>query len=129
MVSVEMVHGIYAKLENRPGTLERATRAISDKRINVDGLSLETFGNQGFLRVVTQRPKEALEALRATGLEAYDSEVVVASLPNKPGELHRACQEIAAAHVNVEGVLCTSDGRVAFRTSDNERAAQILKKL
>jgi hypothetical protein len=129
MVSVEMVHGIYAKLENRPGTLERATRAITDKRVNVDGISLETFGNQGFLRVLSQRPKEVLDALRASGIEAYDSELVLASLPNKPGELHRATQEIASAQLNVEGVVCTADGRVAFRTSDNERAAQILRKL
>ena len=129
MSSVETLHAIYAKLENRPGTLERVARALGDKKINIDALSLETVGGTGFARVVTSKAKDAVKALQAVGVEAYESDILVASLPNRPGELARATAELAAANVNLEAVTTTPDGRLAFRTSDNERAAAILRKI
>lgn len=129
MVNVENVHAVYAKLENRPGTLERAARAISEKRLNIDAIGLETVGSTGFARFIVQRPKEAVEALKHAGIEAYESQLLVTHLANRPGELHRATAEIAAAGINLEGIVTTAEGRLAIRTSDNERAAQILRKL
>jgi hypothetical protein len=129
MTNVEIVHGIYAKLENRPGTLERAAKALGAKHINIDAIGLETNGNQGFVRIVTHKAKEGVDALRATGIEAFESQLAVALLSNKPNELARATSELAAAGVNVEGIVTTTDGRLAFRTNDVERTAQILRKL
>jgi hypothetical protein len=129
MTNVEIVHGIYAKLENRPGTLERAAKALGAKHINIDAVALETNGNQGFVRILTHKSKEAVDALRANGVEAYESQLAVALLSNKPNELARASAELAAAGVNIEGILTTTDGRLAFRTSDVERTAQVLRKL
>lgn len=129
MMNVENVHAVYAKLENRPGTLERATRVIGEKRINVDAIGLETVGSTGFVRILSPRSREVLDALKHAGIEAYESQVIVAHVPNKPGELHRAAADIAAAGINVESIVTTADGRLAIRTSDNERASQILRKL
>jgi len=129
MTNVEIVHGIYAKLENRPGTLERAAKALGAKHINIDAVTLETSGEQGFVRILTHKSKEAVETLRANGIEAYESQLAVALLSNRPNELARAAGELAAAGVNIEGVLTTTDGRLAFRTSDVERTAQVLRKL
>lgn len=129
MVTVENVPAIYAKLENRPGSLDRAARAIAEKRINVDSISLETVGSTAFARILSPRSKEVVDTLKAAGIEAYESQLIATHLANKPGELHRATSEIAAASINVEAVVTTADGHLAFRTSDNERAAQILRKL
>lgn len=129
MPSVETIHAVYAKLDNRPGTLEHVARALAGHKINVDALSLETVGSTGFARLLTHKAKEAVRALHNAGVEAYESDAVVVALPNRAGELARAAAEVAAAGVNVEAVLTTADGRLAFRTSDNERAAQILRKL
>jgi len=129
MVEVEIVHAVYARLPNHPGTLERAARALGEHRINVDALSLETHGGEGYARILTHKAKEATEALRKAGVEAHVSELAVALLPNAPGELARACAELAAAGLNVEGVVTTPGGRLAFRTNDVETTAQVLRKL
>jgi hypothetical protein len=129
MTTVETIHAVYVKLDNRPGSLERAARALGEKRVNIDAISLETVGSTGFARIVTHKGKETLRVLHAAGLEAYESDTLLVSLPNKPGELARATAEVAAAGVNVEAVTTTADGRLAVRTSDNERAAAILRKL
>lgn len=129
MPAVETTHAVYVKLDNRPGTLEHMARALAEKRINVDGISLETVGSTGFARIVTHKSRETLRALHDAGVEAFESDTLVVALPNKAGQLARATAEVAAAGVNVEAVTTTADGRLAIRTSDNERAAAILRKL
>lgn len=129
MVAVQPQNSVYATIENRPGTLERASRILADKRINIDAISVETVGFMGAIRILTQKSKEAQEALRAHGIEAHDSEHLIVTAQNKPGELTRICSELAAAGVNVESVLTTPEGKLAMRTSDNELASRILGKL
>lgn len=129
MTNVETVHAIYARLENRPGSLQRAAKALGEHKINIDAMSGETIGNLGYVRIMTHKAREAVDALKRAGVDAYVSEMVVAHLPNKAGELARATAELTAAGINVEGVVTTADGRLAFRTSDVERTATILRKL
>lgn len=129
MVHTEVAPAVYVKLENRPGTLDHATRVLRDRRLNIDAMSLETVGSTGFVRILTPRFREALEALRSERIEAHETQLVLARVENKPGEMHRLASELAAAGINVEWVLTTPDGRLAFRTSDNDMAGRILAKL
>lgn len=129
MVKVDTATMVYARLANRPGTLEEAARILGTRNLNIEALGLETVGSTGFVRVLMHRPEDALAALRSAGIEAFASESLVVSLHNKPGELGRAAGELAAAGINVEAVVTTPDHRLVIRTSDNERAAQVLRKL
>lgn len=129
MTNVEVVHAVYARLENQPGTLERAAKALGAKQVNIDAIALETTGSVGIARILTHKAREAVETLRSAGFEAYDTQLVLATIPNRPNELARATAELAAAGLNIESVLTTPEGRVAFRTNDVERTAQILRKL
>lgn len=129
MVAVETIPAVYVKIENRPGTLEQVARIASERRLNIDALALETVGTTAFARVSVRRSHEMVQALRANHIEAHESDLVVATLPNRPGELARACGELSAARVNIEAVLTTPEGRVAFRTNDNGTALHILGKL
>ncbi|MFA5861369.1 MAG: ACT domain-containing protein [Candidatus Thermoplasmatota archaeon] len=129
MTNVEVVHSVYTKLENRPGTLDRAAKVLGAKQMNIDAISLETSGNNAYARFLTHKPREAVEVLKSNGIDAYESQMVVTTLSNRPGELARATAELAAAGLNIEGILTTPEGRLAFRTNDIERTAQILRKL
>jgi hypothetical protein len=129
MVNTQTAVAVYAKIENKPGALARLTRAIGDRHLNIDAISLETVGETGFARIHAPRPREIVQALRMIGLECYESPTIVASIPDRPGELARAAAEIAAAGINIESVTVTTDGRLSFRTNDNDRAEQILRKL
>lgn len=129
MTNVEIVHSVYAHIENRPGSLQRAAQTLGKHNVNIDAITVETHGNEGYARILTHKAKEAVEHLRNAGVNAYESDLVVANLPNKAGTLGRAAAELAAAGINVEGVVTTPDGKLAFRTNDVERTAQILRKL
>lgn len=129
MTNVEIIPAVYARIENRPGSLERAARILKESKINVEAMSLETNGPEGFARFLTPRAKDAVEQLRKANVDAYESHLAVVALTNRTGELARATSELAAAGLNIEGVVTTTDGRLAFRTNDVERTAQILRKL
>lgn len=129
MVTVEQITAVYAKIENRPGNLQRLTRAVAERNVNIDAISAETVGETGIVRFTTHKPRECVDALRHLGIEAYESQILVANIPNRPNQLQLATAELAAATINIEGVFTTPEGRLAFRTSDNDRAAQILRKL
>lgn len=129
MVHVETVNLVYAKLENRPGPLQEAALVLGQGRFNVDGVSLETIGSTAFLRVHVQRPSEAVDALRAAGVDAFQSEAILAAAHNRPGEIARLAGEMAAAGVNVEAIVTTANHQLIIRTSDNARAVDVLRKL
>ena len=128
-MKVETSPAVYVKIENQPGSLERIARVLGDRRINIDAIGAETVGSTGFTRLVTAKTREAVDALRAANIDAYESQFVVAPIQNRPGELARICSELAAAGINIEAVLTTPDGRVGFRTHDNDLASRILAKL
>lgn len=129
MTNVEIIHAVYARLENRPGTLQTVAKTLGAHKINIEALSLETNGSQGYARILTPKWKEAIEHLRSANVEAHETQLAVVTLTNKPGELARATAELAAAGLNIEGVVTTMEGRLAIRTNDVERAAQVLRKL
>lgn len=129
MVNVDIVNAVYCKVENRPGNLSRIGRALGEQKVNIDAISADTLGGTGVVRILTHKPNEAVNALRNVGIEAYESPTVVANIPNQSGKLGQALGDVAASGINVEGVITTPDGRVALRTSDPERTAQILRKL
>jgi len=129
MVNTEIIHAVYAKLENRPGSLEHVCKVVGERRVNIDSLTLETIGNTGYARFLVKNAPTLVEALRQNHVESYETELVLASIPNKPNELYRATSELAAARLNIESVFATPEGRLAIRTNDNEMAARILGKL
>jgi len=129
MVTVEEGPAVYVKVENRPDALARVTRALVERRIGLDGVSVETMGGTAVVRLVVKQPRRAVAALREMGLDAFESEVLFTAATSRPSALARIAAELAQADVNVEGVVTTADRRLALRTSDNARAAEILRKL
>ena len=129
MVNTEIVHAVYAKIENRPGSLEHLAKVLGERRINIDAMSLETVGGLGYARLVTRDAKQTLELLQQSNIDAYPTQLVLTALPNKPRELFRATSDLAAAGLNIESVLTTPEGKLAIRTNNNEMAQRVLSKL
>jgi hypothetical protein len=128
-LNIENTPAVYAKIENRPGSLERLARLLGDARINIDAIGAETLGSTGLVRLSTSKAREAVEVLRSANIEAYVSDLVQANPQNKPGELAKLCAELAAAGLNVESIVTTPEGRLAFHTNDAQLATSILRKL
>jgi hypothetical protein len=87
------------KLPNSPGALGGVCRLLSDERVNILAMSLESGGQ---LRLVVDNHVHGGATLREHHHQVAERDVLVTSLPNAPGALAPALKLVADAKINVE---------------------------
>jgi len=118
-------------LENKPGTLAEMCRALAEKDINVRALTVSDTVDHAVVRIVVDRPEEAVHLLGDAGMLVIENDVVVVDVENRPGALAELAQKCAEAELNIEYAYCTADadqdkGMFVLRTRDLEKAARAL---
>lgn len=113
------------RLANSPGALAGVCRLLSDARINVQALGLETGGQ---LRMVVDNHVHAAAVLRDHHHQVTERNVIVTAVPNGPGALAPALKMIGDANVNVEyayggGAEGSPTATIVIGVEDAERAA------
>ena len=89
------------RLANSPGALARVSRLLSDERVNILAIALESGGQ---LRLVVDNHIHAAAVLREHHYQVTEHDVIVASIPNSPGALAPTLKLVSDANVNVEYV-------------------------
>src|SRR5262245_23472828 len=87
------------RLPNSPGALAGVCRDLSDERVNILAMSLESTG---LLRLVVDNHVHATAVLRERHYQVTERDVIVVAVPNTPGSLAWALKLVADAGVNVE---------------------------
>jgi hypothetical protein len=87
------------RLGNSPGALAGVCRLLSNERINVLAMELESGGQ---LRLVVDNHVHAAATLRDHHHQVVERDVIVTTVPNAPGALAPALQLVADADVNIE---------------------------
>ena len=87
------------RLPNSPGALAEICRALSDERVNIVALSLESGGQ---LHLVVDNSVRAEGILRERRHKVTAREALVVSAAHSPGELLQVLSLISAAGVNLE---------------------------
>ena len=88
-------------IENRAGRAAEVCRLLQSANVNVCGFMISDTNDYGILRLVTDRPDAALEALNAAGYAAKAKPILVARLDNVPGNLNRLLDSLSGAGVNL----------------------------
>lgn len=98
--------------ENRIGTLANITEALGGAGINIDAISAYEHGGKAVFRVITSDPMSARKAVeRVHGVNDVSiSEVVVARLENRPGELGKLTRKMANRGIDIETIYIISKG-------------------
>lgn len=91
-------------LENKPGTLTEVATALGKANINITGFQLQAQGDFGQFRFLTNDPTKTEGWLRSTRHAFRVRDIVTVPVENRPGELGRITQRLAASGVNVEAV-------------------------
>ncbi|HLE47854.1 MAG TPA: ACT domain-containing protein [Candidatus Thermoplasmatota archaeon] len=102
---------MHVTLENKPGMLAKAARALADAGVNVEAVESEILGRSGFFRCYTDQPELAEKTLRAKGYVVVAMEILEVRLENRPGEAARMCETLSAAKVNIESMFGSSPGK------------------
>ena len=102
---------IVLKVQNEPGTVAAATKALAEGGINI--LSIFGWGPEGVVQLMVDNPRKAMKALAAAGTAYSEAKANVVELPNKPGTLHSYLQKLAKQGVNLRSIsgASTKSGR------------------
>ena len=107
-------------LENRSGRLAGVLGILSSIGANIRALSLADTNDFGILRLIVDKPDEALAALKSGRFTVLSTDVLAVEVPDRPGGLQSVLEVLAAADVNVEYMY-------AFVTRKTEKAVVIFR--
>jgi hypothetical protein len=121
-------------LDDEPGTLAAVADLLGQHHINIYALSLAEGVGHGYVRMVVDKPDEAVKVLRAAEELVMEREVLLLELSNQPGSLGAVTRRLAEARINIEYAYCAGGpsvdkGLVVVRVSDHARALKILEAM
>ena len=123
---MEMVRQLSVFLENKPGVLAEVGSALSEKGVNILGISVSDTVDHAVVRIVASDPDLAREVLEEGGALVVANEVVQLDLEDRPGMLAEIARKLCDAGVNIEYAYGSApfDGkaRIYVRVSDDEKA-------
>ena len=95
MIRIELA----LRLPNSPGALGGVCRLMSDERVNILAMALDSSGQ---LRMVVDNHVHAAGVLREHHHQVTERDVIVTSVPNMPGSLAPALRLVSEANINLE---------------------------
>jgi hypothetical protein len=120
-------------LENAPGRLYEATKALGEAGINLRALSLVDTNDFGVLRLLVSDVAATRRIMMKKHFPARVDEVVAAEIEDRPGSLSRLLKPLLDEKINVSYMYAFtgfSSGQAVmiFRFDDNDRAIETLLK-
>lgn len=108
---------------DRPGTLARATEAIANAGINIDGFAEV----EGTLHVLTGDAAATRRTLETAGFQVRgEQEVVVVDVADRPGVAADVFRRIADADVNVDFSYVATNNRMVVGANKVQKVADLL---
>lgn len=119
-------------IENREGRLEEVLDVLKQSGVNIVSLSLADTSEYGLLRLLVNNPEAGKNALRENGFSAMLTDVLGVKLCHRVGYLQELLEVICKNGINIEYMYAlstgTDDASIVIKTSDLEKAAEILKE-
>ncbi len=118
-------------IENKKGSLAEVTKFISDKHINLKAVSIADSQDFGILRIITDKPNEARELLKAEGYTVTATSVLAVAMTDSPGSMASILSVLSDADVSVEYTYAfmsniANKAYMIFRVDDNDKATKAL---
>ena len=121
-------------MENRPGALAAMCDALAELGINLLAMTVSDTVDHAVVRIVVDKPDEAVHALGEAHMLVVESDVLVAELPNRPGMLAQVAHRLADGQMNIEYAYCAANadqetGTLVLRVADPAAALAQLQNL
>ena len=118
-------------LENKPGQLSGICRALAQSGINIATLSLADTADFGIVRMIVDDHVKGVEVLGKAGYAVRETEVVMATVPDRPGGMAELMEKLDSAGVDIEYSYAYALERggkaiLVFRFKDNAKGEAAL---
>ncbi|TMG52742.1 MAG: hypothetical protein E6H84_13520 [Chloroflexi bacterium] len=118
-------------LQDKPGTLAKATEAIAQEQINLEGGATFKCGGEGIFHALFKTEKDATSAkksLEKIGFKVREqTPVVVTDAEDKPGGAAKIYRSIAEQEVNVNFTYLATNTRVVIGADDPQKVTDALR--
>lgn len=107
-------------IENKPGRLQHVLKVLSDKKINIQTLTIAEVNDFGILRLIVNRPEEAIEELKKEHVTCSKTDVLAIAIDDKPGSLAKMIDSFSSRKINIEYMY-------AYTQRSNDQAIMIFR--
>jgi len=125
-----MLEQVTVFLENSKGRLAALTRVLANAGVNMQALTIAETSDYGLVRIVCDKPEEAVDALREADFRAITTKVIAVAVPNRPGGLADLLDAFEELGLNIEYGYCFSseagEAIDVLKVADPERAAEAI---
>jgi len=120
-------------LENKKGRLYDAAVALGGAGIDIKALTIAESEGFGVLRMVVNKPNEALDVLKKNGFVASITDIVAVEVKDQPGGLAGILKILNDNDINLEYMYAfveknADNAIVVFRFEDTDKAISVLIK-
>jgi len=124
------MNAFIVDLMNKPGELARLADTIAQKGINITSFACATAGGTSTVVLLTNDESGTRRAISEGGFGARETELITASLDNKPGSLAAAAKKLSDAGINIEAAVPTGMAggnlSISFATDNPAKARELL---
>lgn len=122
-----MVRQLNVFMENRLGRLYEICDLLGKNGINIRGFSVADMADFGLLRLIVDKPEEAKKLLKDQDFPVSESQIVVVSVPDRPGGLASILKVLVENELSVEYTYIVANTKIAFAIDDLKKAEGVLK--
>lgn len=120
-------------LENKKGRLSEVCTLLGKNNINIRALTIAESQDFGILRIVVDKPGDAVELLKKHKFTNKLTEIVAVEVEDEPGGLAKILDTLSKRSINVEymyGFVEKHSERalLVFRFDDPDKAIAVLSK-
>ncbi len=120
----------YIQLQNRPGELGHLARALAARGLNIEHISGSSAGGELCVMVTTDDDDATRDVLHGLGVPFVVGDALHVEIPDVPGSLADLSERLAAAGVNITGILVAGRragiAEVAVTVDDEDKARRVL---
>ncbi|MBF0386100.1 MAG: hypothetical protein HQL27_09580 [Candidatus Omnitrophica bacterium] len=96
-----MAKQINVFVDNRIGRIKSITEALFKADINIRGMAIQDRGEFGLVKLIVNKPSEAILALQENGFACKQKEVLAIVIEDKPGGLYNLLKILPEVNVNI----------------------------
>ncbi len=128
---MQIVKEITVAMENVPGALAQLTEGLASEGINMVAISTHEAVAMSSVRMVVDKPAEAIKMLIDLPLTVKVTEALAVNLDNQPGALADVAKKLANRRINIDYLYGSVRGEkkatIIIHTASAKRAYTALK--
>ncbi len=120
-------------VDDRIGLLADISYILGKAKINIEGVSVSVVGGKAIIVLTVIDAEKTGSVLTKNGYKVMESDVLVAKLADKPGELGTITKKLAENSININNVhIISRDGKntlLALIVDKPKKARELLKDI